>query len=154
MQPRVKVGLLVGMIGLVINVFVSAMLGICGPVVSLIAGALAGYFAARQESPVTKNAGAKSGAIAGAIAGAVIIIGQAIGAVGALALMQATGMEVPFGTIPPPSADATTQLTFYLTGLGTGICFGVFGAVLAALAGAGTGYLGTSEPTLQAGPEI
>ena len=145
MQARVKIGLLVGVIGLVLNVCVSGAVGLCGPAVSLVGGALAGYFTARQEKPAAKNAGAKAGAISGAIAGALILIGQVIGAVAALAIMQYSKMSLPFGTLPSASADAATQITFYGAGIGTGLCFGVIGIVLAALAGAGAGYLGTPE---------
>lgn len=147
MQPRFTVGLIVGVVGLILNVCVSAAVGVCGPAVSLIAGAVAGYFAARQENQPTKSAGAQAGAISGATAGALIIIGQVIGGITALVLMQTTGMSTPFGQIPATDADASAQITFYLTGAATGCCFGLVGAVLAALAGAGTGYLGTSEQT-------
>lgn len=152
MKARFKLGLIVGLIGLVLNVCVASAFGFCGPAVSLIAGAVAGYFTARQEKLSTKGAGAQAGAISGLVAGVLIILGQVIGAVGALAFMQASGTKIAFGTIPPPSADITTQLTYYLSGMGTGICFGVIGAVLSALAGAGTGYLGTPDPEPQAPP--
>ena len=147
MPPKIKVGLLVGAVGLVLNVCVSAAMGICGPAVSLIGGAIAGFLAARQEKPATQGEGAKIGAISAAIAGALILIGQIIAAVGALALIQFSGMQIPFGQVPAPSADPATQAIFYLSGLGTGLCFGLIGIFLAALAGAGTGYLGAGKST-------
>lgn len=152
MQPKIKIGLLVGVVGLVLNICVSAAIGLCGPAVSLLAGAVAGFFAARQEKPATKGEGAKVGAFSGAVAGAIVLVGQVIGAVGALAVMQATGAQLPFGQIPSASADASQQIIFYVSGLATGICFGLIGAVLAALAGAGTGYLGTPEMPPQSAP--
>ncbi len=154
MKPSIKIGMLAGVIGLVLNVCVSAAAGICGPAVSLVAGALAGYFAARQEKPATKGDGARSGATAGAITGLLITVGQIIGAIGALAYMQYSGSSLPFGTIPSRSADASLQIIYYLTGAGTGICFGLVGTVLAALAGAGAGYLGTPDqaPPLSMNP--
>jgi hypothetical protein len=112
---------------------------------------VAGFLAAKQENPVTKGDGAKAGAISGAIAGALVLIGQVIGAVGALALIQFTGTQLPFGQVPPPSADASQQAIYYLSGMGTGICFGLIGTGLAALVGAGAGYMGTPE-TPQAPP--
>lgn len=145
MQPKVKVGLLVGVIGLVLNVCVAGAFGICGPAVSLIAGALAGFFTARQEHPATKGAGAQSGAISALIAGALVLVGQVFGAVGALALVQFSGIKLAFGQVPPPSASPSVQAIYYLSGLGTGLCFGLVGLVMAAMAGAGTGYLGTSD---------
>lgn len=147
MQPKIKVGLLVGAVGLVLNICVSAAIGLCGPAVSLVGGAIAGFLAARQEKPATQGEGAKIGAISAAIAGAMILIGQIIAAVGALALIQFSGMQMPFGQVPSTSADPATQAIFYLSGLGTGVCFGLIGVVLAALAGAGTGYLGAGKST-------
>ena len=144
MQPRIKMGLVIGAIGLILNICVSALIGFCGPLVSLLAGAAAGFFAAQQEKLPTKNDGAKAGATAGGIAGALVIIGQVIGGVGALAMMQATGTQLPFGTIPS-TGDSAGMAIFYITGIGTGLCFGIVGAILAAGAGAGTGYLATPD---------
>jgi hypothetical protein len=145
MQPKIKVGLLAGGIGLVLNICISGLFGLCGPFVSLIAGALAGYFAAKQENAATKNDGAKAGAIAGAIAGGLIIIGQIISGLAALIFVQALGTGSLFGQVPPASAGAGTQAIYYLTGIATSTCIGLVGVVLAALAGAGAGYLGTPD---------
>lgn len=145
MQPKVKVGLLVGAIGLVLNICVAGAVGFCGPVVSLIGGALAGFFTMKQEKPATKGTGAKAGAISGALAGALILIGQVLGAVGALVLFQVAGTQLPFGSIPTPSADASQQMIYYASGMGTGCCFGLVGVVLAALAGAAIAYISTPE---------
>lgn len=144
MQPRIKMGLVVGAIGLALNICVSGFIGLCGPIVSLLAGGIAGYLASQQEKLPTKNEGAKAGAIAGGLAGALVIIGQVIGGIGALAIMQGTGMQLPFGTIPPTS-DPSGMLIFYASGIGTGLCFGIIGALLAAGAGAGTGYMATQD---------
>lgn len=145
MQPRVKIGLIVGAIGLVLNICVSGFVGLCGPGFSLIAGAVAGFFAAQQEKLAAKNEGARAGATAGGIAGGLIIIGQLIGGVGALFYLQSTGAQLPLGQVPSASGDAATQMVYYLSGAGTAFCFGVIGALLAAGAGAGAGYLGTTE---------
>ena len=145
MQPRIRIGLIVGLIGLVLNICVSGFLGFCGPVVSLLAGGIAGWFAAQQEKPMAKNEGARAGATAGGIAGGLIILGQMIGGVGALLFMQTSGVQSPFGQIPSLSGDPSSQLIYYASGLGTALCFGIIGALLAAGAGAGAGYLGTPD---------
>ncbi len=145
MKARTRMGLIVGAIGLVLNICVAGFIGLCGPIVSLIAGAVAGFFAAQQERLVSKNEGARAGATAGAIAGGLIIIGQIIGGIAALFMMQSSGTAPIFGQMPDPSSGLAAQLPFYLGGVGTAICFGIIGTLLAAGAGAGAGYLGTSE---------
>jgi hypothetical protein len=146
MQPRIKVGLIVGMVGLAMNICVSGFIGLCGPFASMIGGGVAGYFAASQEKLSTKSDGAITGAIAGAITGALMIIGQIIGGVIALTIEQTTG-KVPF--IGTPGSDISSQATFYLGGLITGICFGLLGTAFAAGAGAAAGFMGTpNQPPL------
>jgi hypothetical protein len=145
MQPRIRIGLIVGAIGLVLNICVSAFIGLCGPGFSLIAGAVAGFFAAQKERLGVKAEGAKAGATSGAVAGGLIIIGQLIGGIVALFLLQSTGAQAPFGQIPSVSEGASSQLVFYLSGAGASLCFGIIGALLAAGAGAATGYFGTSD---------
>ena len=144
MQPRIKMGLAVGAIGLALNVCVSGFIGICGLLISLLAGGVAGFLAAQQEKLPKKSEGAKAGAIAGGIAGALVIIGQIIGGIGALALMQTVGMRLPFGTIPS-AGDTTATIVYYVAGAGTGFCIGLVGALLAAGVGAGVGYAATNE---------
>ena len=41
-----------------------------------------------------------------------------------------------------------TRVVFYAGGVGTALCFGVIGELIAAGAGAGAGYLATSEQVL------
>lgn len=145
MQPRIKMGLIVGIIGLAINVCVSGFIGLCGPGVSLLAGGIAGYLAAQQERLPTKSDGAKAGAVAGGITGALIIVGQVLGGIGALVYFQVSGTQVPFGTVPSASSDPSLLIGYYLGGIGTGLCFGVVGALLAAGVGAGAGYMATRD---------
>ena len=152
MQPRIRIGLIVGFIGMVLNVCVSGFVGICGPFLSLIAGGLAGFFAARQEKSLTKGDGARAGAIAGGLAGGLIILGQIIGGIAALYYMQSTGMPSIFGQIPGASSAPAAQATYYLGGFGTALCFGIVGALLAAATGAGTAYLGTPDQPVSAPP--
>jgi len=139
-------GLIVGGIGLVLNICVAGFLGFCGPVLALIAGGFAGFFAAQQEKLPSKNEGARAGATAGAIAGGLIIIGQIIGGVGALLYFQTVGNgNTIFGQVPALSGDPGSLVGYYGGGLFTGFCFGIIGALLAAGAGAGTGYLATPD---------
>ncbi len=145
MQPRIRMGLIVGVIGLALNVCVSGFVGFCGPLVSLIAGAVAGFFASQQEKMGTRGEGARAGAIAGGIAGVLIIIGQVIGGIAALYYLQSTGAMLPFGQIPSQSDTSSSQIVYYLSGAGTSLCFGIVGAALAAGAGAAAGYFGTRE---------
>jgi hypothetical protein len=139
-------GLIAGGIGLVINICISTAIGLCGPFVSLLVGAAAGFFAAQAEKAPTKNDGARLGAVSGAIAGGLVLVGQLIGSVGALVLTMSMDVQPIIGSMPE-SSDVAGQATFLLAGLGVGLCFGLVGVLLSALAGAGTGYLGTSETT-------
>jgi hypothetical protein len=143
MKPYIKVGLLVGVIGLVLNTCIAAGMGICGPLFSLLAGAAAGYFTAAREKAATKGDGARLGLISGGIAGALIVVGQVLGGIGSLVLVQASGMKLPFGTVPA-MADGSQSAIYYLSGVGTALCFGIIGMALAALVGAGVAYLTTS----------
>jgi hypothetical protein len=137
-----------GLIGAVLNVCVAAAVGVCGPFVSLLAGGAAGYFAVQKEKGMVKGDGARMGATSGAIAGAVVLVGQLIGAVVALVFIQSSGTQPLFGSIPT-TTDGSFQLAYYGGGLAFGFCIGLFGIGLAAVAGAATGYFGTST-----GPEI
>jgi hypothetical protein len=147
MQPRTKVGLIVGGIGLALNICVAGFVGFCGPFFALLAGGVAGFLAAQQEKLPTKRDGARAGAAAGGLAGGLIIVGQIIGGLGALFINQYRGVQAPIGNIPSLSADASTQMLYYLSGAGTALCFGILGALLAAGAGAGLGYFATPDPS-------
>jgi hypothetical protein len=140
MQPRIKFGLIVGGVGLFVNLCASAAVGLCGPFVALLAGALAGFLAAQQEKLPAQSAGAKVGATAGGLAGGLMIIGQSLGAVVGLALLQTTGGN-PFVGSGPSTGAPVEQAAFYLSGFGAGCCMGIFGAALAA--GAAAGYFAT-----------
>ncbi|MGQ9683575.1 MAG: hypothetical protein ACUVX9_13635 [Anaerolineae bacterium] len=143
MKPRFSIGLIAGAVGLLVNVCVATAIGICGPVVSLLAGAAAGYFAARRQVPLTKSDGAKIGAMSGGLAGAVALVGQVIGALSALVLLQQMGAELPLGQLPGSGTAPGSQVGYYAIGAATGLCFGLVGVILAAGAGAGAAYLGT-----------
>jgi hypothetical protein len=142
-RPRIIVAVIVGAAALIVNTIVSGFLGICGPFVSLVAGAIAGFFASRQEQPASQRDGARLGAISGLLVGAFTLVAQMVGALAALVLVQVTGIQLPFGSVPPPGASAPIQATYYLAGTGVAACLGVVGFLVAALGGAGGGYLGT-----------
>jgi hypothetical protein len=146
-KPRVTYGLMVGLVGLILNACVSAAVGLCGPLLALLAGGVAGFLAAQGERPNTPTHGARLGAVAGGIAGALTLVGQLLGGMGALVLFQRAGVRLPLGMIPGPSEDVSRQLMYYISGLGLGACFGLAGVVMAALGGAGAGYLGTPTAT-------
>ncbi len=147
MTPRIKFGLITGVAGLLLNICVATMLGICGPFVGLLAGAVAGLVTGLQEKLPTRRDGAIAGAVSGGIAGALVLVGQLIGAFGALALLQNSEVELPFGQIPGPQATDVEQFFFFGGAVFTGICFGIVGLGMAAVAGAVAGYLGTPGRT-------
>ncbi len=142
MSARVKVGLIAGAIGLVLTACVAAVFGICGPVVSLLAGAGAGYFAAKRETPASQGEGGKFGAVAGAIAGGLCVIGQIIGGIAALTILPPL-ME-SLGNYAYSSISG--EVTYWLSGAATALCFGVVGVALAAIAGYAVGYISTNKP--------
>lgn len=143
MKPRTRLGLIVGGIGLVLNICVSGFIGFCGPVFAMVAGGIAGFLAAQQEKLGVKGEGARAGATAGGIAGGLMILGQIIGGIAALVYFQVAGADTLFGQVP--SGGGAESIGYYLGGIGTGICFGIVGAALAAGVGAGAGYLATQE---------
>lgn len=144
MSPRIKFGLIAGGIGLVLNICVAAVMGVCGPGVAAVAGALAGYFAAKNERPLSQGEGAKSGAIAGLIAGGLVLIGQILGGITTLTLMPAISeaMNISLGV-------ETGDPIYWAAGLSTAACFSAVGIVLAVGAGAGTGYISTPAAASQ-----
>ena len=148
MQPRIRMGLIVGAIGLFLNICIAGLMGICGPLVSLLAGGIAGYLAVQQEKPSIKSEGGKIGAITGGIAGALVSVGQILGGFAALAFMQMSGIQSPIGQIPSINATPVEITAYYLGGFGTGLCFGLIGIVLAAGIGAGAVYMSTNSQPL------
>ena len=143
MTPRVKYGLIVGSVGLFINLVVSTLVGVCGPLTTLVAGALAGWLAARAEARPIRSDSAKSGAMSGAIAGSLMLIGQLIGGIIALSLIQMSGAQPLVGHLPQNSGE---QVIYWIAGAGVGLCFGILGVALGAGAGAAAGYLAWREP--------
>ena len=145
MKPYVKFGLIVGLISLFVIIPISALMGICGPFITMIAGAMAGFLTAYVGKALTRRDGAQSGAISGAISGGITLIGQLIGGVLALAYIQMTGTPIIIGSAPGPSAPFSELAIYYAGGMGIGLCFGIIGILVGAIAGGVAGALGTRE---------
>ena len=146
MAARIKVGLIAGVISLAFTACLSSLFGICGPVVSLIAGALAGYFAAKQETPVSKSEGGKIGAISGAITGGMGFIGQFVGSILALTILPPLMASMGNNSFNAISSEPT----YWISGFGTAFCIGLGGVLFSALAGFGTGYISTMDKPAEA----
>lgn len=137
------IGLIAGVVGGLINLFVSVLMGICGPFWALAVGAVAGYLAGRSAGIAPRRAAVEAGAVAGGISGALLLVSQIIAAVGAILLMSYTrpGAQVFGGRIPDLAHATSPELVgVAIGGLGVGFCFGLLGAILSAAAGAGMGY--------------
>jgi hypothetical protein len=145
MTPRIKFGIIFGVVCLFLNICVSSAVGACGFVPAILAGGLAGFFTAQAEKNATKGDGSRAGVVAGSIAGALVMVGQLIAGVAVLVFIQSTNTKILFGSAPTSSSPISQQIVYYLTGLGVGMCFGVVDVILSALAGAGAGYLGTPQ---------
>jgi hypothetical protein len=142
MSARVKIGLIAGGISLVLTACVGALMGICGPAISLVAGAIAGYFAAKQEAPASQGEGGKVGATAGTIAGGLGVIGQIIGGIFALTILPPLMESLGNYSFSGASGEAS----YWIGGATTALCFGVVGVILAAIAGYATGYISANKP--------
>ena len=146
MKHHIKIGLIIGAIGLVLNSCVAFIVGFCGPVTSVVAGAVAGYLSVQNARGLTKKEGAKLGAISAAVAGALILVGQVFGAVAALFFIQQFNLPLILGGTPPTPADGPlVHLMYYAIGAGAGFVIGLIGLGLAALVGYGIAYWMTSE---------
>lgn len=96
MKPRIRIGLIVGILGLILIVCISIFGRFSWvPIVFLLIGGVASFFTIRRERPNTKRDGVSIGATAGSIAGVLMIFGQFIGA--ALILLA-----------PPTAAEIAT----------------------------------------------
>ena len=143
MKPFLKYGLIVGIVSFVIVLPVSIMAGVCGPFVSVIGGALAGFLTAHFGKISVKRTGAQQGALSGLITGGFTLIGQMVSGFLVLFLAQSMELEPLLGSMPSGSAPAVDQTLFYIGGIGAGACFGLIGLGLAAGFGALLGYFGT-----------
>ncbi|MBN1440061.1 MAG: hypothetical protein JW929_11685 [Anaerolineales bacterium] len=141
MKSYVKFGLIAGIIGFILTLPLAALVGICAPMVALVAGAGAGFLAVYTDKTIVRADGPKFGAMAGIISGLFTTAGQMIGGIAILLINQAMGSQTPFGRVPGFSAEAAELFGYYAGGLGAGCCFGVLGLALGAGAGALAGLL-------------
>ena len=144
MSRPIKIGLFVGGIGMVINACVATLLGLCGPVVALIAGGIAGYLVGSKV--VGQSQATKDGALSGLVAGGLLLVGQFLGGVVALLLVQ--HMPVESSWLQVPQAGSSDSTFYYLGGLGAGVCFGIIDLALATLGGALAGRFSAQEAPL------
>lgn len=140
----VKYGLFFGLAGLVLNLILAPILAACAPIIMLFAGGMAGYLTARQADLPLQSMGGRAGALAGLIAGATVLIGQTVGGFIALAIYQASFFPDLLHYIPSAADPLWIRAFFYSTGYGVVACFGLGGALLSALVGAGVGYVTTN----------
>ncbi len=143
MSDRVRLGLIVGVISLFLTACMATFIGLCGPVVPLIAGGVAGYLTVKKEMPASQSEGGKAGAISGAIAGGLSLIGQIIAGIASLVLLPSIYQQLGVSSPIPPGASSNAM--YWLSGAGTAFCIGMVGVLLAAGAGFAAGYFGTSN---------
>jgi len=136
MKPRIKTGLIVGVIGLILVVCIS-IFGRIGwnPIVFLLLGGTASFLSIRQERPNNKQDGVSIGATTGSIAGVMMIFGQFIGAV-IILLAPPTAAEIA-------TPGLSTQIGYQVgEATNTAVCIGF---PLALITGVLMGYLMTSK---------
>lgn len=144
MRPHVRTGLISGAIAFLPALCASFAAGICGPLVTFVSGAAAGFFTGRQQKTgVPQGEGARLGAISGAIAGTIASAGQLMGVAATLLYFQVTGTPTPLGTLLPPVGNPAAQTSFYFGGLAVGICFAGVGVALAVVGGGAVAYFTT-----------
>lgn len=137
MKPRFSIGLVVGIIGLVLNSCVSTFTGNYGGlIVFLMMGGIAGFFAAQREKPITKQGGTAAGIVAGSIAGILITFGQIIASILTILFTPITPAEIT-------SPDASYQFGYEL--FKAAIITICLGFPLAAAISACVGYLITPK---------
>jgi len=149
MQPRVKFGLIVGGVSFLVTACVSMAIGVCGPVVSLLGGAIAGFLTAKEEALPTQGDGAKAGAIAGAISGGIALLGQFLGGILALAVLPSL-MESLGDTFYQQQASG---VGYWAGGGVMMICMGLGGVITSLITGAAGGYFGTQPQQNISGDE-
>ncbi len=141
MKPRIKFGLIVGGVSFLLTACISAVVGLCGPSVSLFGGAVAGFLAARKEALPTQGEGAKAGAVAGAISGGIALLGQFAG--GLLTLLVLPDLMAALGD--PSYAQQAGTSGYWAGGGAMMICLGLGGVITSLATGAIGGYFGTEK---------
>ncbi|MGF1507145.1 MAG: hypothetical protein GYB64_09860 [Chloroflexi bacterium] len=153
MPKRIQGALIGGIVGFILVIPVGAFIGLCGPGVGLVSGAIAGFLAVNNQTFATKGDAARDGAIAGGITGVGLVVGQMIAAIIAIAIQNAAGTIPGIGSID--ASDPAMLGGALVGGLAVALCFGLVGAGLAAGVGAGVAALtGDTTPTVGSGPDI
>lgn len=142
MKTRTQCGLIVGAIGAILNTLSIVLCCLCSPVVALLAGGVAGFWAARREGAATRQEAARAGLVSGAIAGILVLVGHLIGDAFRLSFPNLTLLP-DYSTAPESPSAGETQMSFMDYFLVTGICYGTVNMALATLAGMVGGYLTT-----------
>ena len=136
MKPQIKIGLVIGIIGLILNACISTFGRISwGPIIYLLIGGLASFSAVRREKPNNKQDGARAGAVAGSVAGILVTFGQFIGAI-LILLAPPTAAEIATPRLSTQIGYQVGQAT------STAVCIGF---PLALITGVLIGYLMTSK---------
>ena len=128
MLSKARVGLVIGIAGLILNGLVSGFSGITGPVIAIMAGILSGLIVNRSKRPSSKKDAARTGALAGGTSGCVVILGQVIGGIVAVFSLNS-------------SESIITQAFMGIFSIGIALFFGGIIALFAAGVGAVTGSL-------------
>lgn len=134
MRNAIKIGLVVGLIGLVLTFCISAFSGLISLVSPFLAGGFAGYFAAKKT--FSKGQGAEYGAVAGAISGGMTVHANMISSmvVAPAQYSQMKSAYSAYGLAMNPFGLPSDFLTIYILTVLPAIGFG-------ALVGAGAGFL-------------
>lgn len=140
MRVWLRYGLLCGAGGILLDLALTPWMAFCTPLVSLSAGGLAGYLAARRADLPTQGMGARLGARAGGFAGVLILGGQLLASLLVYFIYQPGGFSNPLVYTPVPGDPFWLQAFYFSAGFGLVVAFSATGALLALMAGAALGY--------------
>jgi len=136
MKPRIKIGLVSGIIGLLLTISVSVFGNVYwSPIVFFLTGGIASFYTIQQEKPQTRSGGARAGATTGSIAGILVMLGLFIGSL-LILLTPPTAAEI--------SSPGVSNQIGYEVGQACSRSFCI-GFPLALLIGAFIGYLATPK---------
>jgi len=148
MSGALKAGLIFGVIGLIVVLAVAfiPIIGplICGPVVAVIIGAIAGYYGVRWSAGTP---GISRGVLAGTLSGVGMLLGAVIGYTILISMMRNNPLfqeqlqealrQQPNAKIDPAALDTIIGIV----GPAVGFCFGILNLLLGLAFGAFGGWL-------------
>jgi len=126
MSTKLKFGLITGAGGSVLGAC-----GVCGMLLSLIIGAIAGLLTVNEEKPTEPKEGALSGAKSGIVAGVFLLLGALVG----------NTITLILGAMPSDLSQWVLDLTI---GIILGLVLGLADLAFCVLGGAIVGYIATS----------